>query len=97
MTGLVVLNPYSAIAAENQERARVALVLSGGAARGAAHVGVFKVMEENRIPIGFIAGTSIGAIVGGVYASGVSPEELNRTFTSEEGNHAFYFYHGRGF
>lgn len=58
------------------ERARIGLVLSGGGARGAAHVGVIQVLEELRIPVDFIAGTSMGAIVGGLYASGMSAAEL---------------------
>src|SRR5438093_2685405 len=70
-------------------RPRVALVLSGGAARGSAHVGVLKVIEENRIPIDFIAGTSMGAIVGGMYASGLSPDELKEILTSTDWNDLF--------
>ncbi len=58
------------------ERLRVGVVLGGGAARGAAHIGVLKVLEENRIPIDAIAGTSMGAVVGGLYASGMSAGEL---------------------
>ncbi len=58
------------------ERAQIGLVLSGGGARGIAHVGVLKVLEELRIPIDVIAGTSMGAIVGGAYAAGVSVEEM---------------------
>jgi NTE family protein len=58
------------------ERPRIGLALSGGGARGAAHIGVLRVLEENRIPIDYIAGTSMGAIVGGLYASGMSPDEL---------------------
>ncbi len=49
---------------------RVGLALSGGGARGAAHIGVLKVLERERIPIHFIAGTSFGALVGGFYALG---------------------------
>ena len=58
------------------ERPRIALVLSGGGARGAAHVGVLKVLEECRVPIDLVVGTSMGAIVGGMYASGMSPERM---------------------
>jgi NTE family protein len=61
---------------------RIGLVLSGGGARGAAHVGVLKVLEELRIPIAAIAGTSMGALVGGVYASGLSPAEMERRLTT---------------
>lgn len=57
-------------------RPRVGLALSGGAARGMAHVGVLRVLEENGIPIDMVAGTSAGAIVGGAYAAGLSVEEI---------------------
>ncbi len=58
------------------ERPKIGLVLSGGGARGAAHVGVLKVLEELRIPVDAIAGTSMGAIVGASYASGASVDEM---------------------
>jgi NTE family protein len=57
-------------------RPRIGLALSGGGARGAAHVGVLRVLRELRIPLDYIAGTSMGSIVGGLYASGMSVEEL---------------------
>ena len=57
-------------------RPKIGLVLSGGGAPGVAHVGVLKALEELRIPIDCIAGTSVGAIVGGLYASGMSPEQM---------------------
>lgn len=59
-----------------QRRPRVGLVLSGGGARGAAHIGVLKVLEEMRVPVDFIAGTSMGSIVGGSYASGNTVEQM---------------------
>jgi NTE family protein len=59
-------------------RPRIGLVLAGGGARGAAHVGLLKVIEELRIPIDYVAGTSMGSIVGGLYASGMSPEEIQQ-------------------
>lgn len=55
---------------------KICLVLSGGGARGAAHVGVLKTLEKLHIPVDCIAGTSMGAIVGGLYAAGMTPEEL---------------------
>ncbi|HEX5357005.1 MAG TPA: patatin-like phospholipase family protein [Aquabacterium sp.] len=58
------------------KRPRIGLVLSGGGARGLAHVGVLKVLERERIPVDVIAGTSMGAIVGGLYASGMSAVEV---------------------
>jgi len=55
---------------------RIGLALSGGGARGIAHVGVLKVLEEMRIPIACVTGTSMGAIVGGTFAAGVTPEKI---------------------
>ena len=68
--------PAFAQPAEGAKRPRIGLVLGGGGARGAAHVGVLEVLEENRIPVDCIAGTSMGALVGGAYAAGVSPAEI---------------------
>jgi NTE family protein len=62
------------------DRPRIGLVLSGGGARGAAHVGVLRELERMRIPIDAIAGTSMGAVVGGLYAAGLSGEEIERLF-----------------
>ena len=53
-----------------EARPRLGLVLSGGGARGLTHVGVLKVLEQARIPVDVVAGTSMGAIIGGLYASG---------------------------
>ena len=68
---------------------RIGLVLSGGGARGLAHVGVIQVLEETKIPISYIAGTSMGAIVGGLYASGMSPAEMEKLVTGMAWNEAF--------
>ena len=54
----------------------IGLALGGGFARGLAHIGVLKVLEEEKIPINFIAGTSVGALLGAVYASGARPQEM---------------------
>ncbi|MDD4426033.1 MAG: patatin-like phospholipase family protein, partial [Mariniphaga sp.] len=59
---------------------KVGLVLSGGGAKGIAHIEVIRTLEENDIPIDYIAGTSIGAIVGGLYAAGYSPDEMKKLF-----------------
>jgi NTE family protein len=61
-------------------RPRIGLVLSGGGARGAAHVGVIRALEEMRIPIDAIAGTSMGAVVGGLYSAGLSGAEIEQVF-----------------
>ncbi len=65
-----------ATAEKAKDRPSIGLVLGGGGARGLAHVGVIKVLEDNQIPIDVIAGTSMGAIVGSLYASGYSADEL---------------------
>lgn len=65
-------------------RERVGLVLSGGGAKGIAHVGVIKALEENDIPIDYVAGTSMGAIVGSLYSCGWSPEKMLQLFTSQD-------------
>jgi NTE family protein len=66
------------------KRPSIGLVLSGGGARGAAHVGVLKVLEEMRIPIDYVAGTSMGAIVGGLYASGMTAEALEQVVSEAD-------------
>jgi len=63
---------------------RVALVLSGGASKGSAHIGVIRALEEHQIPIHYIAGTSIGAIIGAMYAAGYTPDEMEILLGSEE-------------
>jgi len=60
------------------KRKRVGLALGGGGARGLAHIGVLRALEKEEIPINLIAGTSIGALVGGAYASGINPDELQK-------------------
>ncbi len=59
-------------------RSPIGLALGGGGARGLAHIGVLKVFEEKAIPVNIIAGTSIGALVGGAYASGSTPDEIEK-------------------
>lgn len=66
--------------ADRRERPRIGLALSGGGARGCAHIGVLQVLEEMRIPVDFVAGTSMGAVVGGLYASGQSAGEIEEHF-----------------
>ncbi len=62
----------------------VGLVLSGGGAKGVAHIGLIQALEENDIAIDYVAGTSMGAIVSGLYASGYSPAEMMRLITSKD-------------
>ncbi|MBU2464920.1 MAG: patatin-like phospholipase family protein, partial [Bacteroidetes bacterium] len=62
----------------------VALVLSGGGAKGLSHVGVLRALEENNIPIDYVVGNSMGAIIGGLYASGYSPKEIEAFVKSRD-------------
>ena len=70
-------------------RLKIGLALSGGGARGAAHVGVIKILEELKIPIDYIAGTSMGALVGAAYASGTPIKELERRLATVDWNDLF--------
>jgi NTE family protein len=79
----------AATSAPPAHRLRVGLVLSGGGARGVAHVGVLKVLEQMRVPIDAIAGTSMGAVVGGLYASGLSASEIEKIMNSLNWQDAF--------
>lgn len=63
---------------------KVGLVLSGGGAKGLAHIGIIKALEENDIPIDYITGTSMGAIVGALYAMGYTPEEMEHLVKSDD-------------
>jgi NTE family protein len=71
-------------------RPRICLVLSGGGARGMAHIGVLKILEELKVPIDCIAGTSMGAVVGGLYASGMSADDIDKTMRSVDWQEAFH-------
>ena len=71
------------------ERPRIGLVLGGGGARGAAHIGVLRELERLRIPVDAIAGTSMGAVVGSLYASGKTPDELEELVFSIDWADAF--------
>ena len=62
----------------DEERLKIGLVLSGGGARGGAHVGVLRALEEMNIPVDYIAGTSMGAIIGGLYAAGYTADEIEQ-------------------
>lgn len=70
-------------------RLRIGLVLSGGGARGIAHLGVLAMLEKLHVPIDAIAGTSMGAVVGGLYASGLSPDQIEATVHSLNWQEAF--------
>jgi NTE family protein len=63
----------------------VGLVMSGGGARGLAHIGVIKMLEENNIPIDYVAGTSMGAIVAALYSMGYTPDEMDDILNRKSG------------
>jgi NTE family protein len=73
LIGLLVVSCFIARAQ------KVAVVMSGGAAKGIAHIGMLKALEENDIPIDYIVGTSMGGIIAGCYAAGMSPEQIEHT------------------
>jgi len=75
--------------ASPEKRPRIGLVLSGGGARGAAHIGVLKVLEEFRIPVDIVVGTSMGAIVGATYSSGSSAAEMQEAIRGINTNRLF--------
>lgn len=76
---ILLLSSFLSLSAQ-----KVGLVFSGGGAKGLAHIGVLKALEENNIPIDYIVGTSMGGIVGGLYASGYSPTEIEKIALSED-------------
>ncbi|HET6991911.1 MAG TPA: patatin-like phospholipase family protein, partial [Bacteroidia bacterium] len=76
---LVQVGPIQIVGGE-----KVGVVLSGGGASGLAHIGVIKALEENHIPIDYICGTSMGALVACMYAQGLTPQEMEKLVESEE-------------
>ncbi len=80
--------PLLAVAAQG-ERPKIAVVLSGGGAKGAAHIGILKELERQRIPVDIIVGTSMGAYVAGMYAMGLSAEEVERTTLAIDWNKGY--------
>ena len=87
MTRLLLLVLLAVCALPAQ--AKTCLVLSGGGARGIAHVGVLKVLERERVPVDCIVGTSMGAVIGSLYASGLSAEEIEEAMRAVEWNDVF--------
>jgi NTE family protein len=80
---LLIIDPTSA-QPRSPSRQKTGLVLAGGGALGMAHVGVLKVLEENRIPVDIITGTSMGSIVGAAYASGATIEEMEKLLSETD-------------
>ncbi|MGF1841857.1 patatin-like phospholipase family protein [Vibrio clamense] len=80
----------------NQPRQTIAVVLAGGGAKGAAHIGVLKCLEELRIPVDYVTGTSIGAYVGGLYATGLSASDIETILTTQDWSQGYTDRIGRG-
>ncbi len=78
-----------AVPIKSQDRPKIGLALSGGGAKGFAHIGVLKVLEEQKIPIDYISGTSIGSIIGGLYAIGYSTKYLEKLALSTNWDEMF--------
>lgn len=84
LAGSIVSSAQETSGNDELQRQKIGLVLSGGGAKGAAHIGVLAVLEENRIPVDVITGTSMGAYVGGMYAMGLSADEvMKRTLAAD--------------
>ena len=81
---LILCLLFTASFATINGREKVALVLSGGGAKGAAEIGVLKYIEESQVPIDYIVGTSIGAVIGGLYAVGYNATQLDSLFRSQD-------------
>ena len=90
---MLVLSPFTADASCPNDvvttRPKIGLVLGGGGARGAAHIGVIRKLEELNIPVDYVAGTSMGSLVGALYATGMNADELSRTISSLDWNDLF--------
>ena len=76
-------------AASAQQRPKVGLVLGGGGARGAAHIGVLEVLEELRVPVDCVAGTSMGALIAGAWAAGLSPARMREELAKADWDDMF--------
>src|SRR5260370_8826967 len=72
-------NAHYSPSAPVPKRPRIGLALGGGFARGMSHIGVLKVFEQERIPIDYVAGTSVGTVIGAAYSSRLSPKESQAT------------------
>ena len=81
---IVLINPVSSQNSDKKKRPKVGLVLSGGGARGFAHIGVIKVLEEEGIKVDFIGGTSMGSIIGGLYAMGYSIDSIEKISIAQD-------------
>jgi len=89
LAALIMLFLAFSLQAYDKNRPKIGLVLSGGGARGLAHIGVLRELENKKIPIDYIAGTSMGSIVGGLYATGMSTDDLEWVVQSIDWDRVF--------
>lgn len=82
--GVLLVAPLMSYGSNSEGRKRVAVVLSGGGAKGVAHIGALRAIEEAGIPVDFVVGTSMGAIVGGLYSIGYSTDQLDSMVLSQD-------------
>ncbi len=75
---------FASVEVPDNSRQKIGLVLSGGGAKGVAHIGVIRALEENGIPIDYVTGTSMGAVIGSLYCCGLSPQEMLELVTSPD-------------
>jgi len=66
----------------NRKKPKIGIALSGGAARGIAHIGILKILEKEKIPIDYVAGTSIGALIGGLYCTGINTKHMEKIIST---------------
>lgn len=84
LSAAILFHSVNSASAQQPDAARsVGVVLSGGGAKGLYHVGILKALEENNIPVDYISGASMGAVIGGLYAIGYSPDDMIRFFESD--------------
>ena len=83
---LLIILASLTVFSQEQKKPKIGLVLSGGGAKGFAHIGVLKVLEEAGVKIDFIGGTSMGAVVGGLYASGYNAAQIDSIFQATDFN-----------
>jgi NTE family protein len=91
LTAFSSLNSMVLATETSTTRPKIGIALSGGGARGIAHIGVLEALEELNVPIDYIAGTSMGSIVGGLYASGLSTQDLRRALAEIDWDRIFHF------
>lgn len=84
MRKILIILILAVLIVPNSNAQKVGLVLSGGGAKGLTHIGIIRALEENNIPIDYITGTSMGAIIGALYAMGYSPDDMERLISSED-------------